>query len=194
MTRRDLLLSTAAFAGSKAFAANNRPNVLIFLAADLGWSDVGYHDSEIRTPNIDRLASQGVRFEKAYSCPVCSPTRSGLMTGRAPIRLGLGYTVIRPWSEYGVPVRERFLPQAFKDAGYQTAISGKWHLGHAYRKFLPQSRGFDHAYGHLNGAIDYFTHEREGGLDWSRNGKKCSRRRIFNISPRTGSDSIRERT
>jgi arylsulfatase A-like enzyme len=145
--------------------------VLIFLADDLGWHDVGFHSSEIRTPNIDRLASEGVRFERAYSFPVCSPTRSGLMTGRSPMRLGVAYTVIRPWSDYGVPVRERFLPQAFQEAGYQTAITGKWHLGHAYRKFLPRSRGFDHAYGHVNGAIDYFTHERDGGLDWNRNGK-----------------------
>jgi arylsulfatase A-like enzyme len=145
--------------------------VLIFLADDLGWHDVGFHSSEIRTPNIDRLASEGVRFERAYSFPVCSPTRSGLMTGRSPMRLGVAYTVIRPWSDYGVPVRERFMPQAFHDAGYQTAITGKWHLGHAYKKFLPRSRGFDHAYGHVNGAIDYFTHERDGGLDWNRNGK-----------------------
>lgn len=78
--------------------------------------------------------------------------------------------MIRPWSDYGVPVRERFLSQAFQGAGYQTAIAGKWHLGHGYKKFLPRARGFDHAYGHLNGAIDYFTHEREGGLDWNRNG------------------------
>lgn len=63
------------------------------------------------------------------------------------------------------------MPQAFRAAGYQTAITGKWHLGHGSKSFLPRSRGFDHAYGHLNGAIDYFTHEREGGLDWNRNGK-----------------------
>jgi arylsulfatase A-like enzyme len=145
--------------------------VVILVADDLGWRDIGYHDSEIRTPNIDRLASEGVRFERAYSFPVCSPTRSGLMTGRSPMRLGVAYTVIRPWSQYGVPSAERFMPQAFHDAGYQTAITGKWHLGHAYRRYLPNARGFDHAYGHVNGAIDYFTHERDGGLDWNRNGK-----------------------
>jgi arylsulfatase A-like enzyme len=172
--RRFLATPLAAACGAArgvAAAASNSPNVVIFLADDLGWSDVGYHGSEIRTPNIDRLASQGVRFERAYSFPVCSPTRSGLMTGRSPMRLGVAYTVIRPWSEYGVPLRERFMPQAFREAGYQTAMTGKWHLGHASRKFLPHARGFDYAYGHLNGAIDYFTHEREGGLDWHRNGK-----------------------
>jgi arylsulfatase A-like enzyme len=137
----------------------------------LGWHDVGFHGSEIRTPNIDRLAEQGTRMERSYSFPVCSPTRSGLMTGRNPMRLGTGYTVIRPWSNFGISTEERFLPQAFHDAGYQTSITGKWHLGHGYKKYLPMSRGFDHAYGHVNGAIDYFTHERDGGLDWSRDGK-----------------------
>jgi len=147
-----------------------QPNILIFLADDLGWHDVGFHGSEIRTPNIDRLASQGMRFDRAYSFPVCSPTRSGLMTGRSPMRLGIAYTVIRPWSNYGLPLEERIMPQAFHDAGYQTAITGKWHLGHGYKKFLPRARGFDHTYGHVNGAIDYFTHERDGGLDWNRDG------------------------
>jgi arylsulfatase A-like enzyme len=165
MNRRTFLAAPLALA-----APPSPPNVLILLADDLGWNDVGFHGGEIRTPHIDRLASQGVRFERAYSCPVCSPTRSALMTGRSPMRLGVAYTVIRPWSRYGVPLTERFLPQAFHDAGYQTAITGKWHLGHARRQFLPRARGFLHAYGHLNGAIDYFTHEREGGLDWNRNG------------------------
>lgn len=173
MNRRQFL--TAALGAVSGFdgqaAQPTRPNVLILLADDLGWHDVGYHGSEIRTPNIDRLASQGTRLEHMYAFPICSPTRSGLMTGRSPMRLGFGYTVIRPWSRYGVPVRERFMPQAFHDAGYQTAITGKWHIGHAYRKFLPRARGFDHAYGFLNGNIDYFTHEREGGLDWNRDGK-----------------------
>lgn len=170
MLRRDFL-SVLPAAATAAAAQSSRPNVVILLADDLGWHDVGFHGSEIRTPNIDRLAGQGVRFERAYSFPVCSPTRSGLMTGRSPMRLGTGYTVIRPWSDYGIPVSERFMPQAFHDTGYQTAITGKWHLGHAYRRFLPNARGFDLAYGHLNGALDYFTHERDGGLDWNRNGK-----------------------
>jgi arylsulfatase B len=172
LTRRLLLGSLPAALAGSALAANpSKPNVLIFLADDLGWNDVGYHGSEVRTPNIDRLASEGIKLERAYSCPVCSPTRCGLMTGRSPVRLGLGNTVIRPWSDFGVPLRERFLPQAFKDAGYQTGMAGKWHLGHSRRAFLPISRGFDQTYGHVNGAIDYFHHDREGGLDWARNGK-----------------------
>ena len=63
------------------------------------------------------------------------------------------------------------MPQSFKAAGYETAYTGKWHLGHANAKFFPNNRGFDHAYGHFNGAIDYFTHMRDGGLDWNRDGK-----------------------
>lgn len=107
--------AASGIARPQAGAPAGKPNVVIFLADDLGWRDVGYHDSEIRTLNIDRLASEGVRFERAYSYPVCSPTRSGLMTGRSPMRLDVAYTVIRPWSTYGVPTGERFLPQAFRD-------------------------------------------------------------------------------
>lgn len=87
MNRRTFLAG-----GLAAAARTPAPNVVIFLADDLGWHDVGYHGSEIRTPNIDRLAAEGVRFERAYSFPVCSPTRSGLMTGRSPMRLGVAYT------------------------------------------------------------------------------------------------------
>src|SRR5712692_352414 len=156
---------------SMARAASDHPNIIIFLADDLGWADVGFHGSETRTPNIDKLAREGVELERFYSFPVCSPTRSGLMTGRSPMRLGVIYTVIRPSSDYGVPVAEHFMPQSFQAAGYETAYTGKWHLGHGYTKFFPNNRGFDHAYGHFNGAIDYFTHERDGGLDWNRDGK-----------------------
>jgi arylsulfatase A-like enzyme len=148
-----------------------RPNVVLLLADDLGSRDLGCYGAEIETPSIDRLASQGMRFERGYSFSVCSPTRSALMTGRSPMRLGVIYTVIRPWSNYGVPLNEHFMPQSFRAAGYQTAITGKWHLGHAKKEFLPNQRGFDHAYGHVNGAIDYYTHIRDGGLDWHRNGK-----------------------
>jgi arylsulfatase B len=154
-----------------ALAAGKHPNVVIILADDLGSADLGCYGGEIETPNLDKLARQGVRFEQFCSFPVCSPTRSALLTGRSPMRLGIAYTVIRPWSNYGLPLNEHLLPETFKAAGYQTAITGKWHLGHSLVKYLPHNRGFDHAYGQLNGAIDYYTHMREGGLDWQRNGK-----------------------
>jgi len=172
MNRRDLLLSAtaAALPAAAAQTPGQRPNVIVFLADDLGFKDTGFQGSEGETPNLDRLCREGVRFEKMYSFPLCSPTRSGLMTGRNPARLGLGYTVVRPWSTYGLPVDETTIADVFKAAGYQTAITGKWHLGHYRVAQLPRARGFDHFYGHVNGMIDYFTHERDGGIDWQRNG------------------------
>lgn len=168
MNRRTFLSLPLAAAPLRAAG---RPNVVIILADDLGTADVGFRGSEIRTPNIDRVAKGGVQFERFYSYPVCSPTRSGLMTGRSPMRFGVMYTVVRPWESIGLPVEEHVMSQSFRAAGYQTAMAGKWHLGHSSAKYMPNARGFEHAYGHVNGAIDYFTHMRDGGLDWHRNGK-----------------------
>lgn len=150
-----------------------KPNIVFFLIDDLGNTDVGYHGSEIRTPNIDRLANAGAKLEAFYVQPVCSPTRAALMTGRYPMRHGLQVGVVRPWAQYGLPLSERTLPQALQSAGYETAICGKWHLGHFQRDYLPTKRGFDHQYGHYNGALDYFTHERDGGFDWHRDDREC---------------------
>lgn len=148
---------------------SSKPNIVIFLADDLGYADVGFHGGEIATPNLDQLAASGARLEQFYVQPACSPTRAALLTGRYPIRYGLQAGVVFPWSSFGLPLEERTLAQALKEAGYATAISGKWHLGHARRDYLPTRRGFDHQYGHYNGAIDdYFTHQRDGGHDWHR--------------------------
>jgi len=148
-------------------AQNKKPNIIIILADDLGWGDVGYHGSAIKTPHIDGLAKEGIELNRFYTAAVCSPTRAGLMTGRYPDRFGLRTTVIPPWSEFGVDINEVFLPQMLAGAGYKNrAILGKWHLGHASLKYHPLNRGFTHFYGHLNGAIDYFSHKREGELDW----------------------------
>ena len=159
--------STTGRLESKTHAS--RPNIVFILADDLGFKDVGYQGGDIKTPNIDKLASEGTRLDQFYVQPVCSPTRSSLMTGRYPIRYGLQIGVIRPWAEHGLPLEERTLAPALKEAGYTTAICGKWHLGHLSSQYLPTSRGFDHQYGHYNGALDYFTHIRDGGLDWHRN-------------------------
>jgi len=149
-------------------SAKARPNIVFILADDLGWKDVGYHGGSLKTPNIDQLAAEGTRLEQFYVQPVCSPTRSSLMTGRYPMRYGLQVGVVRPWANYGLPLEERTLAQAIKEAGYETAICGKWHLGHLNSQYLPTARGFDHQYGHYNGALDYFTHIRDGALDWHR--------------------------
>ncbi len=148
------------------------PNIVFLLADDMGFADVGFNGGkEIKTPNIDRLAASGAVLKHFYAQPVCSPTRAALLTGRYPMRTGLQVSVVRPWAKYGLPLEERTLPQALKEAGYETAIAGKWHLGHFKPEYLPTKRGFDHQYGHFNGAIDYFTHERDGGLDWHRDDK-----------------------
>jgi arylsulfatase A-like enzyme len=149
-----------------------RPNIVVILADDLGWGDVGWHGSEIKTPNLDRLAESGAKLEQFYVQPLCSPTRAAFLTGRYPMRVGLQVGVVRPWARYGLPLDERTLSQALKEAGYGTAVVGKWHLGHVRPEYLPTRRGFDHQYGHYNGAIDYFTHEREGGFDWHRDDRE----------------------
>ncbi|RAV30258.1 arylsulfatase B [Sinomicrobium soli] len=155
------------FSHIRAQDRSGKPNIIIILADDLGWGDVGFHGSEIMTPNLDQLAEEGVVLSHFYTAPVCSPTRAGLMTGKYPNRFGLRQTVIPPWSEFGVDPDEKFLPQYLEQSGYvNRAVLGKWHLGHAKKEYLPLSRGFTRFYGHYNGAIDYFTHKREGELDW----------------------------
>lgn len=149
-----------------------KPHVVFVVADDMGWKDVGYHGSEIKTPHLDALAASGVRLEQFYVQPVCSPTRAALMTGRYPMRYGLQVGVIRPNAAYGLPLEERTLPQALREAGYATRMVGKWHLGSFDEKYWPTSRGFDHHYGHLFGMIDYHTHLRDGKLDWYRDGKE----------------------
>ena len=157
--------------GALAYGQDTKPNIVVILADDLGNADLGYRGSDIKTPNIDKLASDGVRAESFYGMPVCTPARAALMTGRYAMRYGLQTLVIFPSHAYGLPTDERTLPQALKEAGYKTAMVGKWHLGHADRKFWPQNRGFDHFYGNLVGEVDYFTKERGGLIDWQRDGK-----------------------
>ena len=112
------------------------PNVIVMVADDLGWSDVGFHgNTDIDTPSLDRLAQEGVQLDRFYTTPICSPTRAALMTGRDPMRLGVVYGVILPWHTIGIHPQETFLPELFLGAGYQTAMIGKWHLGHAQQTY-----------------------------------------------------------
>ena len=156
-------------ANPAARAQTQKPNILFLLLDDLGYTDVSFNGGTIKTPNIDKLANAGTKLGAFYVQPVCSPTRAALMTGRYPMRHGLQVGVVRPWAQYGLPLEERTLAQALKAAGYFTSIIGKWHLGHFQQAYLPTKRGFDHQYGHYNGALDYFTHIRDGGFDWHRN-------------------------
>ena len=152
--------------------SDQRPNVIIMVADDLGWADVGYHGGDIDTPSLDRLAEEGVQLNRFYTTPICSPTRAALMTGRNPMRLGVAYGVIMPWNNNGVHPDERFLPEAFLDAGYQTGMVGKWHLGHAQQTFHPNNRGFEHFYGHLHTEVGYYPpFAAAGGSDFQLNGE-----------------------
>ena len=136
------------------------PNIVVILADDMGWNQVGYHGSAYyETPNIDRLARSGVRFSDAYAAaPICSPTRAALMTGKYPARLHLtDYIPGRPWEEkplvtpkmqQGLPLAERTLSERLKERGYATGLFGKWHLAADYnyqphRPMDPESQGFD---------------------------------------------------
>ena len=168
-----LALAAIAPLAASADVESSRPNIVIFLADDLGWADVGYHGEEvIETPNIDRLAAEGVQLDRFYSTPICSPTRAALMTGRDPMRLGIAYGVIMPWHTIGVHPDELFMPEAFRRAGYQTAMVGKWHLGHAQQTYHPNQRGFEHFYGHLHTEVGYFPpFANQGGRDFQRNGE-----------------------
>lgn len=170
---RAALLALACAWQALALAAPSaaRPNIVYIVSDDQGWKDVGFHGSDIRTPNIDRLAESGARLEQFYAQPMCTPTRAALMTGRYPLRYGLQTAVILSAHRYGLATDEWLLPQALKEAGYETAIVGKWHLGHADRKYWPRQRGFDHQYGPLIGEIDYFTHEQHGVVDWYRDNR-----------------------
>ena len=151
--------------------AAERPNIIIMVADDLGWNDVGFHGGEIDTPSLDRLAAEGVELARFYTTPICSPTRAALMTGRDPMRLGVAYGVIMPWHNHGIHPDERFMPESFLAAGYQTAMVGKWHLGHALQAFHPNERGFEHFYGHLHTEVGYFPpFGNQGGKDFQQNG------------------------
>lgn len=145
------------------------PNIVLIVADDMGWKDVGYNGSEIKTPHIDALAFSGVRLDNFYAHPTCSPTRASLMTGQSPRRHGINHAIAKI-SEGSLPLSLKLLPEYMDEAGYETVMVGKWHLGHATTAMLPMARGFEQVYGHYTGGVGYWDHVHGGGLDWHRNG------------------------
>jgi arylsulfatase A-like enzyme len=166
-TRRWLAFALLLGALAPARLAAAPPNVLVLIADDLGWRDVGYHGSDVRTPNLDRLARAGVRLERHYVCPTCSPTRAGLLTSRNPSRFGiLGPIDMR--SDVRLPPDVPNLARLLKSRGYATAISGKWHLG-LRPETGPRRYGFDRSYGYFHGQLDQYTHRyKNGDRTWHR--------------------------
>jgi arylsulfatase A-like enzyme len=144
-----LWIASLVFALSSAFAAG-KPNVVILFCDDLGYGDLGCYGSPvIRTPNLDRMAAQGLRFTDFYSAgEVCTPSRAALLTGRYPIRSGMcgDRRVLFPNSKGGLPSDEMTIAEALKSAGYATAHIGKWHLG-IHPGTRPLEQGFDHTFG-----------------------------------------------
>lgn len=149
-------------------AWGGRPNIILIVADDLGYADVGFNGStQIRTPHLDRLAAAGVRFTEGYvSSPVCSPSRAGLMTGRNQPRFGYDNNLAENQKgfdpEYaGLPVTEKTIADALKPQGYVSGLVGKWHLG-TRAQFHPLKRGFDEFWGFLGGGHDYFSSRPDG--------------------------------
>jgi arylsulfatase A-like enzyme len=141
---------------SAADTAKTKPNILILLADDLGYADLGFQGcKDVPTPNLDALAKSGVRFTSGYvSGPYCSPTRAGLLTGRYQTRFGHEFNP-GMGENIGLPLTETTMADRLKAAGYVTGWVGKWHLGNA-EKFRPHKRGFDETFGFLGGAHPYF--------------------------------------
>ncbi len=146
----------------------NKPNIIVIVADDLGWNDIGYHGSEIETPAIDKMVQGGIELDKFYVHSVCSPTRASLLTGRYPSRYG----ILSPLGDESVfPAGTVTIAELLKMNGYETGISGKWHLG-TVPKARPMKLGFDSSYGYLRGQIDPYTHlYKNGNKTWHRNDK-----------------------
>jgi len=146
------------------------PNVIFILADDQGWNDIGYHNPELRTPNLDQLAREGVELDAHYAQPECTPTRVALMTGRYPSRFGPHCLTASNESSY--PIGTPTLASMFKSQGYATALCGKWHMG-SKPEWGPNHYGFDYSYGSLAGAVGMYDHRYRLGTPfektWHRN-------------------------
>ncbi|PAW66533.1 MAG: arylsulfatase [Opitutia bacterium Tous-C1TDCM] len=169
-----LLSSTLPAAAAPAAAPTPKPNLVIILADDMGFSDIGSYGSEIPTPHLDALARSGLRFSQFYNTARCSPTRAALLTGLDPHSAGMGTLAEDPNKRApanAAPGYQEFLndrcvtiAEALKPAGYKAYLAGKWHLGYHDRANWPLQRGFDRFYGIISGATSYFTPKDPRGL------------------------------
>ncbi|XP_055337737.1 arylsulfatase B-like isoform X2 [Paramacrobiotus metropolitanus] len=135
------------------------PNIIIIVADDLGWNDVSFHGyKEIPTPNLDKLAAEGIILNSHYAHYMCTPSRAALMTGKYSFRTGLQHYVLRAGEPRGLPLEEKLFPQYMRELGYSTHLVGKWHLGYARNEMTPTFRGFDSFFGYYTGYVDYYNY------------------------------------
>ncbi len=160
-------------------ASDTRPNIVVILTDDMGYGDIGaYGATQILTPRIDALAKSGVVFSNGYaSANVCTPSRAGLLTGRYPMRSGLGWKVIGARDQRSLPMVEETLAELVKRAGYQTGMVGKWHLGR-FPEHLPLKHGFDYFYGvpHSNDMNDFALYDGERKIEQPVQQRSLTRR------------------
>ncbi|XP_029838444.2 arylsulfatase B-like [Ixodes scapularis] len=154
-----VLFLLAAAKVTRADDRRKQPHIVFILADDLGWNDVSYHGSpQILTPNIDALAWNGIRLNRYYTQPLCTPSRSAFLTGCYPMNTGMQHSVILTTEPRGLPLHYKLLPQWLGDFGYVSRMLGKWHLGYYKEEYTPTMRGFQSHVGSWEGFSDYYSH------------------------------------
>ncbi|TWT92921.1 Arylsulfatase [Botrimarina colliarenosi] len=167
-----LAIAAGCASASWSALADQRPNIVLILVDDMGYSDIGCYGSEVQTPNLDRLAADGLRFTQFYNSGRCCPTRASLMTGLHPHQVGIGHMTAPPNEPLDVQGAYQgylsdncvTIAEVLRAAGYHTFMTGKWHLGVEDRSTWPLQRGFDRYYGGLSGAFNYFHPGGNRGL------------------------------
>ncbi|TKG94104.1 sulfatase [Puteibacter caeruleilacunae] len=176
LSKKSLIVPAALMmlSAGNAFAKKNNPNIVIIMADDLGYADLScYGSKKINTPNIDRLAAEGVKFSDFHSNgAVCSPTRAALLTGKYQQRTGItGVVTAASHRDVGLDLAEVTFADMMKQAGYVTGMFGKWHVGYP-EKYNPVYQGFDEYIGYVSGNVDYHAHiDQEGYEDWWKQNK-----------------------
>ena len=154
----------------EASSVEVQPDIVFVIADDIGSADMPWQKGLAQMPHLTRLKNGGAELTQFRAFPLCTPTRVALLTGESPAKFNLLYHPLRPWDTRGLPGNAVTVAERLKAVNYQTALIGKWHLGHDQPEMHPNQQGFDYFFGFLTGAVDYWSHQsRDGGLDWQRN-------------------------